>query len=62
LRIEYISDEAKEELRQWRLFKERCRSKNKTEEEAEVVAGTKEHKHKLIIATKALCFYLHITM
>jgi hypothetical protein len=41
LHLGYISDDAKEELRQWKLFKERCRSKNKTEEEAEVVAGTR---------------------
>jgi heme oxygenase len=63
LRIEYNSDKAKEELTQWRLFKERYRSKNKTkEEEAEVVAGTKEHRYKLIIATKAITLVTQMRM
>ena len=28
-------------MRQWKSFKKRCRSKNKTEDKTEVVAGTK---------------------
>ncbi|HET7391025.1 MAG TPA: tyrosine-type recombinase/integrase, partial [Nitrososphaeraceae archaeon] len=35
-RVVYLSDEGKEELIQWRLFKENCRSKNKTEEDVEI--------------------------